>query len=113
MRRFRLASSGFLATPTHSTRGSPRGGKWPSPLSVSSNGQGRHGGERLGDVVHRAVVHVADEAQGEVLLLGRQPAHVAEPLGERLERLLDRLGQVQRDEQTGHRDHLVDDPALV
>ena len=79
MRRFRLASSGFLATPTHSTRGSPRGGEMAESLERELERPGRHGGERLGDIVHRAVIHVADEAQGEVLLLGRQPAHRRAP----------------------------------
>ena len=59
-------------------------------------------GQRLGDLVDPALVDLADEAQRQMLLVRRQPADVAQPAGQRLERAQDRIGQSEGDEQAGH-----------
>ena len=81
--------------------------KLADTLERQLEGRVRHSRQRLANLVKGPLVHLADEAQGEMKLLGVGPADTREALAQPVQGRADFLRRRERDEQAGHA-HLPD-----
>ena len=63
-----------------------------------------------GDILHRRLVDLADEAERDMQILRRHPARAVDAAGERPDAQAELVGQLQAEEQADHRSRVAAAP---